>query len=53
MVTKDGQSVECFLTHRGFGDLDALQSSSYELPDGSIIYSAKAYNDYEIEYLLQ
>ena len=53
MVTKDGQPVECFLTHGGFGDVDALQSSAYELPDGSIIYADKAYNDYEIEDLLQ
>ena len=27
--------------------------SPYELPDGSIIYADKAYNDYEIEDLLQ
>ena len=53
MVTKDGQPVECFLTHGGFGDVDALKYYAYELPDGSIIYADKAYNDYEIEDLLQ
>jgi hypothetical protein len=53
MVTKDGQPVECFLTHGGFGDVDALKSYAYELPDGSIIYADKAYNDYEIEDLLK
>ena len=53
MVTQDGQPVECFLTPGGFGDVDALKHYAYELPDGSIIYTDKAYNDYEIEDLLK
>ena len=53
MVTQDGQPVECFLTPGGFGDVDALKYYAYELPDGAIIYADKAYNDYEIEDLLQ
>jgi hypothetical protein len=53
MVTQDGQPVECFLTPGSFGDVDALKSYAYELPDGSIIYADKAYNDYEIEDLLK
>jgi hypothetical protein len=53
IVTQDGQPVECFLTHGGFGDVDALKYYAYELPDGSIIYADKAYNDYEIEDLLK
>ena len=53
MVTQEGQPVECFLTHGGFGDVDALKYYAYELPDGSIIYADKAYNDYEIEDLLK
>src|SRR5215472_4424517 len=53
MVTQEGQPVECFLTPGGFGDVDALKSYAYELPDGSIIYADKAYNDYEIEDLLK
>jgi hypothetical protein len=53
MVTQDGQPVECFLTHGGFGDVDALKYYAYELPDRSIIYADKAYNDYEIEDLLK
>ena len=52
MVTKEGQPVECFLTYGGFSDVDALKYYAYELPDGSIIYADKAYNDYEIEDLL-
>jgi Transposase DDE domain len=53
MVTQDGQPVACFLTHGGFGDVDALKYYAYELPDGSLIYADKAYNDYEIEDLLK
>ena len=53
MVTQDGQPVECCLTHGGFGDVDALKYYAYELPDGSMIYADKAYNDYEIEDLLK
>ena len=52
MVTQDGQPVECFLTYGSFGDVDALKYYAYELPDDSIIYADKAYNDYEIEDLL-
>jgi hypothetical protein len=53
MVTQDGQPVECFMTHGGFGDVDALKYYVYALPDGSIIYADRAYNDYEIEDLLK
>jgi DDE family transposase len=53
MVTHERQPVACFLTHGGFGDVDALQYYAYELPDGSMIYADKAYNDYAIEDLLQ
>jgi hypothetical protein len=53
MVTQAGQPVECFLTPGSFGDVDALKYYAYALPDGSIIYADKAYNDYEIEDLLQ
>jgi hypothetical protein len=53
MVPQEGQPVECFLTPGSFGDVDALKYYAYALPDGSIIYADKAYNDYEIEDLLQ
>ena len=53
MVTQAGQPVECFLTPGSFGDVDALKSYVYALPDGSIIYADKAYNDYEMEDLLK
>src|SRR5262249_47369627 len=35
MVTQEGQPVACFLTPGGFGDVDALKSYAYELPDGA------------------
>jgi Transposase DDE domain len=53
LVTKAGQPVEFFLTHGGFGDVDALKYSSFALPAGSIIYADRASNDYEVEDLLQ
>src|SRR5437773_1181211 len=53
MVTQDGQPVACFLTPGSFGDVDALKHYTSELPDGSMLYADKAYNDYEIEDLLK
>jgi hypothetical protein len=53
MVTKDGQPVEFFLTPGSFGDVDALKHYAFDLPEESIIYADKAYNDYEIEDLLK
>src|SRR5215510_10727169 len=53
MVTKDGQPVEFFLTHGGCGDVDALKYYTFDVPEESLIYADKAYNDYEIEDLLK
>jgi hypothetical protein len=53
LVTKAGYPVEFFLTHGGFGDVDALKYYTFDLPAGSIIYADSAYNDYEIEDLLK
>jgi hypothetical protein len=53
MVTQGGQPVECFLTPGGCSDVNALKYYAYEIPDGSMIYADKAYNDYEIEDLLK
>ena len=53
LITTDGQPVEFFLTHGGFGDVDALKYYSFALPAGAIIYADRAYNDYEIEDLLK
>lgn len=53
LVTKDGQPVEFFLTYGGFGDVDALKYYSFDLPQQAVVYSDRAYNDYEIEDLLK
>ena len=49
MATKDGQSVECCLTHGSYNDVGALRTFQFDVPDGSRIYADKAYNDYEDE----
>jgi hypothetical protein len=45
MVTKEGQPVEFFLTHGGCGDVDALKYYTFDVPEESLIYADKAYND--------
>jgi hypothetical protein len=52
LVTQAGHPVECFLTHGGCGDIDALKCYAYDLPENSVIYADRAYNDYDIEDLL-
>jgi hypothetical protein len=42
MVTKAGHPVELFLTHGGFGDVDALQYYTFDLPAGASIYADRA-----------
>jgi hypothetical protein len=53
LVTATGQPIECFLTPGSFGDVDALDHFSFDLPKGSRIYADKAYNDYVLEDVLQ
>jgi Transposase DDE domain len=53
LVTKAGQPVAFFLTHGGLGDVEALKHYIFDVPAGSIVYADRAYNDYEIEDLLQ
>jgi hypothetical protein len=52
MVTKDGQPVECFVTHGSLSDVEGLKYFAFDLPEGSIVYGDKAYNDYKGEDLL-
>jgi Transposase DDE domain len=53
LITKAGQPVEFFLPPGSFGDVDALKYYSFDVPAGSIVYADRAYNDYEIEDLLE
>ena len=52
MVTTKGQPVEVFFTPASVGDVEGLQVFAFDLPQGSRIYADKAYNDYDIEDLL-
>jgi len=49
MVTKDCRAVEFFLAPGRFADVDALKVFNFDLPEGSIVYGDKAYNDYGVE----
>ena len=45
MITKEGQPVELFLTPGSYGDVEALRDCAFDLPEGSLVYADKAYND--------
>ena len=49
MVTKDCRPVEFFVAPGCFADVDGLKIFNFDLPEGSIVYGDKAYNDYEVE----
>lgn len=53
MVTQSGQPVELFFTPGSVGDVEGLQIFSFDLAPGSTVYADKAYNDYDIEDLLE
>ena len=53
MVTAYGDVVEMFTTPGSIADATALKMYSFDLPQNSIIYADKAYNNYEIEDLLK
>ena len=52
MITTKGQPVEVFFTPGCVGDVKGLQIFTFDLPRGSVVYADKAYNDYNIEDLL-
>ena len=53
MVTEQGQPVEFFLTPGSYSDTSAFRSFDFDLPEGAYITGDKAYNDYDVEDLLQ
>jgi hypothetical protein len=53
LVTAAGQPVEFFLTEGSWGDISGLPFFDFDLPHGSRIFADKAYNNYEIEDILQ
>ena len=52
-ITQEGQPVALFLTPGSYGAVEALREVALDLPEGSMVYADKAYNDYKIEDLLQ
>ena len=52
LVTPQGHPVECFLTPGSSSDVRALRSFQFDVPEGSVIYADKAYNDYGMEDLM-
>jgi Transposase DDE domain len=53
MVTLQGQPVEFFLTPGSWSDTRALKMYNFDLSEGSLVTGDKAYNDYEIEDILE
>jgi hypothetical protein len=52
LVTRDGCPIEFFLTPGATGDVTGLQEFDFDLPAGALVVGDKAYNDYEIEDVL-
>jgi hypothetical protein len=49
MVTKDCKLLNFSLPPGCFADVDGLKIFNFDLPEGSIVYGDKAYNDYGVE----
>jgi hypothetical protein len=52
LITEAGQPVEFFLTPGSFSDTPTLNAYLLDLPEGAQLTGDKAYNDYEVEDLL-
>jgi hypothetical protein len=52
MITETGQPVEFFLTPGSYSDTSAFKQYNFDLPEGSQLTGDKAYNDYEVEDLI-
>jgi len=52
MITETGQPVEFFLTPGSYSDTSALKLYNFDLPEASQLTGDKAYNDYEVEDLI-
>ena len=53
MATEEGHPVEFFLTAASMSDTKGLQYFDFDLPAGSWVVGDKAYNNYELEDILQ
>jgi hypothetical protein len=52
MVTQTGEPVEFFLTPGAYSDTAGLELFDFDLPEDAQVFADKAYNDYEIEDVL-
>ncbi len=52
LITETGQPVEFFLTPGSFSDMLTLKAYMLDLPEGAHLTGDKAYNDYEVEDIL-
>jgi hypothetical protein len=52
LITESGQPVEFFLTPASFSDTPTLRAYLLDLPEKAQLTGDKAYNDYEVEDLL-
>ena len=49
LITETGQPVEFFLTHGAYSDTSSLKIYHFDLPEGAKLTGDKAYNDYDVE----
>ena len=52
LVTRNGAPVEFFLTPAATADVTGLRDFDFDLPQGALVVADKAYNDYEMEDVL-
>ena len=52
MITETGQPVEFFLTSGNYSDTSALKLYDFDLPEGAKLTGDKAYNDYDVEDMI-
>lgn len=53
LVTRTGAPVEFFLTPSATADVTGLRNFDFDLPEGALVVGDKAYNDYEMEDVLE
>jgi len=53
IVTASGEPVEFLISAGAESDITVFKQHKFDLPEGSICYGDKAYNDYEFEDVLQ
>lgn len=52
LITETGQPVEFFLSQGAYSDTSSLKIYHFDLPEGAKLTSDKAYNDYDVEDMI-